>query len=313
MSFFLGIDGGGSKSTVALSDGASLLATQTAGGCNLNTVSYECARSALSEAVRGALSSAGVSITSVASVCAGVAGAAAPEIANRISVILSELLPHSAIHVVGDTVIALEALFPDGAGLVCISGTGSIAFGRNERGEFARAGGWGRLVSDEGSGNWIGQRAISQCLRALDMGRSSQLITGIMQHWRIVTREQLLQRCHRDQIPCFAELFPIVLAASERDDQIACEILNAAGIELARIAQVVLRRLWVGRSGLDIAITGGVFENCARIRQVFGNVIRAERPEVRVCTGSHQPFEGALFLAQRALSNREVVAVLPAN
>ncbi len=300
MTFVLGIDGGGSKSAAAVSDGVSVLATHVAGGCNLNSVSVECARVALGEAVRGALSSAGISASDVSSVCAGVAGAASPEIAARITRFLTELLPQSAIQVVGDTVIALEAAFAGGPGLVCIAGTGSVAFGRNERGEFARAGGWGRFVSDEGSGHWIGQRAVSQCLRALDMGRSSNLITGLMEHWSIATREQLVQRSHQEQIPSFAELFPVVLAVAETGDPLACEILSAAGFELARIAQVVLRRLWVGPSIVQVAYTGSVFSRSARIRQIFSNFIRADRPEVQVHISSRQAFEGALYLAQQA-------------
>ncbi len=232
MPFLLGIDGGGSKTTAAVSDGVSVLATHTAaGGCNLNTVSWEDARWALGEAVLGALSAAGVSANAVASVCAGVAGSSSHAINAQISEFLCELLPQSSIQVVGDTVIALEAVFAGRSGLVCISGTGSIAFGRNERGETARAGGWGRLVSDEGSGHWIGQRAIAQCLRALDMGRSSNLISGVMQHWRIATREQLVQRCHSEQFANFSELFPVVLAAAEAADPLACEILSAAATE----------------------------------------------------------------------------------
>lgn len=301
MSFILGIDGGGSKSTAALSQGARLLATHTAGGCNLNTISTEDARAALSSAVHGVLATAGVSPSSVVSVCAGVAGGASPEIAARITQILSSLLPQASIQVVGDTFIALEADFSGAPGLVCISGTGSIAFGRNERGEHARAGGWGRVISDEGSGSWIGQRAVSVCLRALDMGRSSDLIAGIMEHWRIVTREQLVQRCHMEHIPNFADLFPIVLALGEAGDPLACEILTAAGTELARIAQVVLRRLWVGRTSMEIAITGGVFANSPRIRQVFTNIIRTDRPEVQVRASVREPYLGALYLAQRAL------------
>ena len=299
MSFVLGIDGGGSKSTAALSDGVSILASHTAGGCNLNTISSEDARAALAEAVLGVLSSAGVSASSVVGVCAGVAGGASPQIASRIAQMLSGLLPQASIRVVGDTVIALEADFSGGAGLVCISGTGSIAFGRNDRGEQARAGGWGRLVSDEGSGSWIGQRAVSQCLRALDMGRSSDLIAGVMEHWRIVTREQLVERCHCEHIPNFADLFPIVMALGDAGDPLACEILAAAGTELARIAQIVLRRLWVSRNSMEIAITGGVFANSQRIRQVFTNIIRTDRPEVRVRTSAREPYLGAVYLAQR--------------
>jgi N-acetylglucosamine kinase-like BadF-type ATPase len=307
MSFLLGIDGGGSKSAVAVSDGISVLATHTAGACNLTFVSRENARVALAEAVHGALSSAGISASAVSSVCAGVAGGSSPEVAETISAILAELLPHAAVQVVGDTVIALEAAFPGSPGVVCISGTGSVAFGRNERGEFARAGGWGRAVSDEGSGYWIGQRAVSQCLRAMDMGRSSGLITGIMEKWRIVTREQLVQRCHQD-FPGFAELFPVVLAAAEANDLLASEILTVAGTELARVAQIVLRRLWAGRIGLEVAITGGVFARSSRIRQVFSNIIRTDRPEVHVRLIARQPYEGALYLAQQALPQQTLPA-----
>jgi len=302
MSFLLGIDGGGSKSAAALSDGRSVLATHTAGGCNLNRVSSDQARRALAEAVGGVLSCAGASAASVTCVCAGVAGAASPEVAAKIAVLLAELLPRAAIHVVPDTVIALEAAFPGGPGLVCISGTGSIAFGRNERGESARAGGWGRMVSDEGSGHWIGRHALSQCLRALDMGRSSTLIAGIMGHWHIVTREQLVQRCNWEQPPGFADLFPVVLAAADDGDPLANEILTAAGTELARTAQIVLRRLWIGPTAVEIALTGGVFFNSPRICQVFANVIRSDRPEVQVHLSQRQSFEGALYLAQQALS-----------
>ena len=309
MPFVLGIDGGGSKSAAAVSDGVSVLASHVAGGCNLNSVSLECARVALGEAVRGALSNAGISACDVSHVCAGVAGATSPDVAARITRLLAELLPQSAIQVVGDTVIALEAAFSGGPGLVCISGTGSVAFGRNERGEFARAGGWGRVISDEGSGDWIGQRAVSQCLRALDMGRSSGLISGIMEHWSIATRDQLVQRSHREQVPNFAELFPVVLRVAEAGDPVACEILTAAGFELARIAQVVLRRLWVGPSMVQIATTGSVFANSPRIRQVFSNFIRADRPEVQVRISSRQAFEGAIYLAQQASPGRQPRAV----
>ncbi len=305
MPYFLGIDGGGSKSTAAVSDGTSVIATHSAGGCNLHSASREDARVALHEAIRGALATAGITAADLSSVCAGVAGAGSPANAAKIAEILDEIIPHTSTQVVGDTVIALESYFPGAAGMVCIAGTGSVAFGRNERGEIARAGGWGRLVSDEGSGNWIGHRAISQCIRALDMGRSSGLITSIMEGWGIVTREQLVQRCNLDQVPNFAELFPMVLSAAESGDAIASEILTAAGIELARIAQIVLRRLWLGRASLEIAITGGVFDNSARIRQVFSNIIRTDRPEVHVRISERQPFEGALYLAQRVASSSE--------
>jgi N-acetylglucosamine kinase-like BadF-type ATPase len=305
MALVLGIDGGGSKSTAAISDGLSVLSTHTAGGSNLNWASKEDVRFALSEAVRGALFAAGVGAPMIGSVCAGLAGASSPEHARLISEVLAELLPHSAIQVVGDNVIALESAFPGAAGMVCIAGSGSVAFGRNERGEYARAGGWGGLVSDEGSGFWIGRRAVSLCLRALDMGRSTNLIPLIMSHWQIATREQLVQHCRHEEAANFADLFPVVLAVADGGDAMANEILTVAGIELARIAQVVLRRLWVGRSRVEIALAGGVFTASARVRHVFANIVRFDRPEVSIRMSSHSPVRGALYLAQRALGTSE--------
>jgi glucosamine kinase len=302
MAFVLGIDGGGSKTAAAVSNGASVFATHLAKGCNLNSVSHENARKHLSAAVQGALASAGISANEVSSVCAGVAGAASPEVASRIAELLAGLAPGAAIQVVGDTAIALEAAFSGQPGVVCISGTGSVALGRNVRGEITRAGGWGRLVSDEGSGQWIGQRAVSRCLRAMDQGRSSKLVTGIMKHWSITTREQLVQRCHREPIPNFADLFPIVLMVAEMGDPLANEILSAAAIELVRITQVVLRRLSVRH----VAITGSVFANSPRVRHVFGNVIRAYHPEVQVRLSQRQPIEGALQLAWKMLPGENV-------
>jgi glucosamine kinase len=308
MAFVLGIDGGGSKTAAAVSNGASMFTTCAPRGCNLNSVSTENARLALAEAVHGALSSAGISAGEVVSVCAGVAGAASPDVAAKIAELLAGLLPRASVRVVGDTVIALEAAFSGGAGVVCISGTGSVAFGRNARGEITRAGGWGRLVSDEGSGHWIGQRAVAKCLRAMDQGRSSQLVTAIMEHWHIVTREQLVQRCHSEPIPNFAELFPVVLQVAETGDPLASEILTAAGFELARITQVVLRRLWSGRSIQQVAVTGSVFAHSARIRQVFTNVIRADRSEVQIRLSGRQPFEGALQMAWESLPGGKPLA-----
>jgi glucosamine kinase len=308
MAFVLGIDGGGSKTTAVLSDGCSVFSGVSRKGSNLNFISPDRAFEALAEAVQKALDAAEISCSEIDSVCAGVAGAASPEIANTLAELLSGLLPRAAIRVVGDTVIALEAAFGPGPGVVCISGTGSAAVGRNERGELTRAGGWGRLVSDEGSGHWIGQRAVSRCLRAMDQGRSSKLVTGVMEHWHIATREQLVHHCHRIPIPDFSELFPIVLAASQTGDAIACEVLNAAAVELARITQVVLRRLWIGHSIQRVAVTGGVFSQSSRVRHVFGNVIHADRPEIQIRLSKRQPVEGALQIAWKALGGSPLLA-----
>ena len=68
--------------------------------------------------------------------------------------------------------IALEAAFGSGPGVIVIAGTGSIAYGRNREGQTARAGGWGFAISDEGSGHWIGRTAVAAAIARL--GRKSR-------------------------------------------------------------------------------------------------------------------------------------------
>jgi len=308
MAYVLGIDGGGSKTMAAVSSGSSTFTFKAAKGCNFNTVSHEDARAALTEAVHGAVGLARISSSDISSVCAGVAGGASPEVAAMVSEFLGSLLPRASIRVVGDNIIAFEAAFRGGAGVVCISGTGSVAFGRNERGEMTRAGGWGRMVSDEGSGHWIGRYAISQCLIAMDQGRSSRLITEIMEHWGIVTREQLVLRCHSEPIPNFSELFPVVLRVANAGDPLATEVLDSAALKLARITQIVLRRLWSGHSAQRVAITGSVFANSERIRHAFANLIRSDRPEVQIQLSEREPFEGALQLAWENIGDKGLAA-----
>ena len=92
-----------------------------------------------------------VSPGAVDAVVIGIAGASVPPVKDTVAAMVADLVP-CEIEVVGDMVIAMESAFAGLPGVVVISGTGSVAFGRNHLGDAARAGGWGPAISDEGSG-----------------------------------------------------------------------------------------------------------------------------------------------------------------
>src|SRR5207237_4815527 len=92
-------------------------------------------------------------------VCVGVAGVSRPDIAAKVRGFVRQLTDAEAI-IVGDHVIALEAATAGDPGMIVIAGTGSIAYGRNEQGEEARAGGLGMGTSNEGSASWTGRRVV---------------------------------------------------------------------------------------------------------------------------------------------------------
>jgi glucosamine kinase len=105
-------------------------------------------------------------------VVAAVAGAAGCDTASgraRMGELLRPLLPGARVEVVHDTRLVLAAAGLD-AGIVLIAGTGSVAWGRSPSGAEARAGGWGHLLGDEGSGYWVAREAIRRALAEHDRG-----------------------------------------------------------------------------------------------------------------------------------------------
>ena len=259
--------------------------------------------------------------------CVGATGAARPEIAETIRKIVAESIPGNSaakIEVVADTIIALEAAFGAGPGVIVIAGTGSIAYGRDLAGHTARAGGWGFAISDEGSGYWIGRRAISAILRARDQGiegraedqgRETTLTALVLRAWKLSSIDELVTPANATPPPEFARLFPIVLRAADEGDPLAREILDDAGSKLAELASTVVRRLApraspetaAGKLSVDqtavdklpVAMTGSVFRQSANVREVFHRELQKIFPGIEVHQNLADPVDGALARARR--------------
>jgi glucosamine kinase len=120
--------------------------------------------------------------------------------------------------------------------VIAIAGTGSIAYGRDAAGHTARAGGWGFAISDEGSGHWIGRRAISAILNARDQGLETALTAMVLHAWKLATLDELVQQANSTPPPDFPRLFPVVLRAADQGDAIARDLLADAGAKLANLA-----------------------------------------------------------------------------
>ena len=133
MPYFLGIDGGGSKTRCLLGDEKTVLGSGAAGACNVVRVGERCAQTSLEGAIHEACTQAGISPSQIAVTCAGIAGAARPQMTSITRRLISNIVS-GKVEVVGDMEIAFESAFGTGPGVIVISGTGSIAYGRNEIG-----------------------------------------------------------------------------------------------------------------------------------------------------------------------------------
>jgi glucosamine kinase len=298
VAIFLGIDGGGSKTSCLIGDEHSVLGSGAAAGSNVVRVGEAHAKAALATAIRQACVTAKMSSSQINRTCIGLAGAASPGVSELVRRMMAELVS-GEIQVTGDMVITLEAAFGGGSGVIVIAGTGSIAYGRNAQSEIARAGGWGFAVSDEGSGHWIGRNAISSALRARDQGKNTTLFGHILKAWHLEGDEQMILAANATPPPDFAALFPVVLSAAESGDAVALEILSKAGGELAGLAEIVIGRIFPQTEAVPVAMSGGVFGNSAQVREVFYNRLRSEFPAIVLNENVVEPVRGALELARR--------------
>ena len=207
------------------------------------------------------------------------------------------------IEIVGDMEIAFEAAFGNAPGVIVISGTGSMAYGKNVRGETARAGGWGHAVSDEGSGHWIGVAAIRAAMRARDRGESPGLLKDLMDALGVKPVEELVVVVNEKPELDFAALFPRVLSAADAGDPVAKAVLNRAGSELAELAETVIRRLFTSPKEVCVATHGGVLASSARVKDSFVEHLRAQWPATSFVSGEIYPVGASLERARRGFGS----------
>ncbi|MGC2696563.1 MAG: BadF/BadG/BcrA/BcrD ATPase family protein [Candidatus Angelobacter sp.] len=295
MPLYLGIDAGGTKTDCAVSNGAELLGQATGASCKLARVGKERGRENLQAVIRQACGLAHVSPNEVQHVCIGMAGASLAEAVHWAQQTIRELTPDATIYVAGDHVIAHRAAFGTSPGVLVISGTGSIAFGRNQAGETARAGGWGPNVSDEGSAFWVGREAVAEALRSFDVGKSNGLLSTIADCWKVAPEEVI--RLANASEPRFPELAGPVVNAAEHGDEHAREITERAGKALAGLASAVIQRLWPQGGIVPVALSGGVLQGSALVRQAFKEAMRVQQPQAAVSFAYVRPVLGALEIA----------------
>ncbi len=296
---YLGVDGGGSKTSCWIGDESSVLGRGRAEGSNLLRVGEAKAKQALTRAIELACADAKIPPDKIDYACVGLAGAARTEVSGAVKRILASILP-APVEVFGDMVIAMEAAFGEGPGIVVISGTGSIAYGRDAHGQTVRVGGWGAAVSDEGSAYWIGKAAVTAALRDFDEGQPTLLLEAVMKSWQVETQAQTVIVANALSPPAdFAALCPAVCLAADMGDISARRVLARAGEELAVLAHIALRRLFKEDSEVQIAMAGSVFTHSHVVRESFSDVLKKDHPATLIQSATVEPVSGALALARK--------------
>jgi len=263
---YVGVDAGGTR-TRAVVARAELapLGRGAAGPANAATNPLPAVVSAIEEAVDDALEAAGIGRDAVRRLACGVAGIEAAAQKERLTEALEEIYAPARALVTTDAEVALAGAHAgalSAPALVLIAGTGTVVFGRNAAGEAARAGGWGPLIGDEGSGYAVGRGVLSAVAQDIDgRGPATLMRSLLLAQEETRAPEDLLKKLYLEggRPSDVAGYFPIAVNAAKRGDAVAAALLHAAGEELSRSVVTVVRKLGMERERFPIATVGGVF------------------------------------------------------
>jgi glucosamine kinase len=257
---FAGVDGGGTKSTLLLSDAAGNELARVSGAAGLVDPRHpERSAEVIAQLVRMASAQAGLS-GAPAALCAGLAGVGNE--AERVAVEQALAGAARSVRVVSDGEIALHGAFGGGPGVLLIAGTGSVAYGRGPDGRMDRSGGWGMYVGDEGSGYALGRAALAAALRSVD-GREAEtrLLPLVLEVLKLDGPRGIPPWAGRAAKGDIASLARHVLDLAAAGDAVALRLVEHQAAELASHVMALAHRLgpWLG--DVPVVFHGGVLRS----------------------------------------------------
>ena len=306
----IGVDGGGTKTVAWLApladtSGQMVLGRGLAGPGNPRSAGFETAQSNIDQAIEAAFLDAMLPRVPVVAACFGLAGAGRPSEQEQIAAWATGRGIAAKVRVCHDAEPILAAAAPDNVGIALIAGTGSLAWGRNAAGETARAGGWGYLLGDEGSGYAIAVAGLRAAMWAADgRGPQTNLLAGLLQKLGAASPDELVAKVYapemsREQL---AALAGIVFDLRTTDES-AGTIITTAARDLSELVVAVARELNFSDSGYTLAMTGGALVHQSYYRDVVLTAVdlqsrlRKSSPPSQ-CVVVEEPVLGAVRLAR---------------
>ena len=298
MIYFLGIDGGGTKTEalVGTADGA-IVGRGIAGPSNPIFIEKASAFDNIGKSIKLALKGhSRETYFSSAAICI-------PGIKRYRDELEAQLLKDcTKVYIDGDELNAFCGALAKPYGVIVLAGTGSFAMGINKKGEKAEMGGWGPIIGDEGSGYYIGVSGLRAVVKEFEgTGVKTSLTPRIMEALKLKNIEDLRRNIHSDGPGrnVIGGLSKLVQESASEGDEASVEIVNTAAMHLADLAIRVIKRLHMYDGEYDAALTGGVSNFGDMILDPFTERLRKERAGIHVVKPRFVPAVGALMIAMR--------------
>lgn len=313
MKYYLGIDGGGTKTAVLLIDenGRKCASLNTKGSSH-RALGVKGVVALFEESIEACLKEAGTDRRALAGFAAGVPcfGEDKPS-DEAIQKLTAHRFPDVPFYLCNDAEVGWAGSLGLKPGINIVAGTGSIAFGKNSRGESARCGGWSTFFGDEGSCWWLGRKTVELFSKEMD-GRlkKDKLYDILMTEFRAETPEDFINLMETEYAPDrskTAGLQKYLLMAAKAGDHQAAALYGEAADELGAMAYAAARKLAVPGERLSVSLSGGlshariyIFDRFLEWLDKFGGCFI--RPEM-------SPVQGAALMAVQKFSELDIETV----
>lgn len=306
---FLGVDGGGTKTHIALMNHAGKVKCEGfAGPSNPLRVGVETAVDNIVKAVTEASDQGNVSRGDIIAATFGLAGVRRADIRQRVRESFIKRIAVKNVVVVTDAEIALYATTLGKSGLVVIAGTGSVCLGKNDEDKSAISGGWGPLAGDEGGGVGIARDALHAVAKASDgRGKATELSERASEYFRAAGPENLIVAIYSPQVDNtrIAGFARLVVESALDGDKIAVDILNDAGRELGIAAVAVITKLKLQNQKVPIGCVGSIFNAGKILTEPMLETVRKIAPNAFLTEPLMPPAHAAALMAMRNGQNNK--------
>ncbi len=301
MTVFLGIDVGGSHTTVVVGDKTAQVVARADGpGAAMRPGGAEVSAAVIADVARRAAAAAAVTLPADAAMV-GAAGAGREQEQQALATALIAAQVARRVRVAGDSEIGLAAAFGEGPGILLNAGTGSIAFARSPDARLHRAGGYGWQLGDEGGGYWLGRRALASAARTTDdPNESSTLLERLLVALGLRHFDDLIRWTATATPAQIAALAPHVLNAALEGEKVAQQAVWEAAVELARLVDVLARH-FPGPEPIAVATAGGLLRRGSPLLKALHDVLVNKTPRARLVDGPVDAPAGAVRLAARLI------------
>lgn len=301
MTYFIGMDGGGTKTHCIIADkNKSPLYECWGGPSNFLMLGTEVVSETISGLIRECIEHLKINQNQIDSVLVGVTGAGRRSDAELLEKGFAEYTGKNNLHiknfsVESDARIALEGAFSGREGCILIAGTGSILFGKDSKERIHRVGGFGRFIGDEGSGYMLGKMGLSAAAKHYDgRGEQTLLTNHLFTQFKISNPEDLINRIYRQNFD-IASFAPVVIQCAEQGDKIATEILRWNINELGNHLKAIKRKIIAAK--LKVSFIGGLIANDTHFSRLLREYVKENLRDIEIIEAENSPAYGAVLMA----------------